>query len=188
MPFDDLETKRLLLKKLAYDDATQIQQKFPHWDIVKYLDNRAVPWPYPDDGAEYFINKVALPTIQAGKAWLWSIRAKIHPDELIGVIGLYDKQDNNRGFWLSLEHQGQGLMREACEKVTNYWFHTLEQPILRTQKASINQRSKRISLAQGARLLRVEEKEYVSGKYDCEFWEITRDEWDNRNAILDIGD
>ncbi|MDC9595532.1 GNAT family N-acetyltransferase [Xenorhabdus anantnagensis] len=180
MPFDDLETKRLLLKKLAYDDAIQIQQKFPHWDIVKYLDSRAVSWPYPDDGADYFVKKVALPAIQSGKAWIWSIRVKKQPDELIGVIGLYDKQDNNRGFWLSLEYQGQGLMREACEKVTDYWFHVLGQSVLRTQKASINQGSKKISLSQGAKLIKVEEKEYVSGRHDCEFWEITKDEWCHR--------
>ncbi|MBD2795103.1 GNAT family N-acetyltransferase [Xenorhabdus sp. 18] len=182
MPYHDLETKRLLLKKLAYDDATQIQQKFPHWDIVKYLDSHAVPWPYPDNGAEYFVKKVALPAIQSGKSWVWSIRVKKQPDELIGVIGLYDKQDNNRGFWLSLEQQGQGLMREACEKVTDYWFHVLGQTVLRTQKAGINQRSKKISLAQGERLIKVEEKDYVSGKYDCEFWEITKEEWCNRHS------
>ncbi|AOM40370.1 GNAT family N-acetyltransferase [Xenorhabdus hominickii] len=180
MPFNNLETKRLLLKKLVCNDTVQIQQKFPHWDIVKYLDSSAVPWPYPDDGAEYFVNNIALPTIQAGKAWIWSIRLKTHPDELIGIIGLYDKQDNNRGFWLSPEYQGQGLMREACEKVTDYWFHTLGKSVLTTQKASINQRSQRVSLRQGARLTRVEEKEYVSGKYNCEFWEIAKDEWCNR--------
>ncbi|MBC8950169.1 GNAT family N-acetyltransferase [Xenorhabdus sp. TS4] len=183
MPYDNLETKRLLLKKLAYDDAIQIQQKFPHWHVVKYLDSSAVPWPYPDDGAEYFVKNVAFPAIQSGKGWLWSIRVKKHPDELIGMIGLHDRQDNNRGFWLSLEHQGQGLMREACEKVTDYWFHVLGKSVLRTQKASINYGSKKISIAQGERLIKVEEKEYVSGKYDCEFWEITREEWCNRHVL-----
>ncbi|MDE1497371.1 hypothetical protein KKJ25_21360, partial [Xenorhabdus bovienii] len=43
MPFDNLETERLLLRKLAYDDATQIQQKFPHWEVVKYLDSLDSP-------------------------------------------------------------------------------------------------------------------------------------------------
>ncbi|KMJ45596.1 acetyltransferase [Xenorhabdus khoisanae] len=184
MAIDDLETERLLLKKLVHNDAPQIQQKFPHWDIVKYLDGSAVPWPYPADGAEYFVNKIALPAMQSGKARLWSIRIKEHPDELIGVIGLYDKQDNNRGFWLSLDYQGQGLMREACERVTDYWFHTLGQSVLRTQKASMNQRSKNISLAQGERLIRTEKKQYVSGTYNCEFWEITREEWCNRHSLF----
>ncbi|PHM45755.1 acetyltransferase [Xenorhabdus mauleonii] len=182
MPFDNLETKRLLLKKLAYNDAPQIQQKFPHWEIVKYLDSGAVPWPYPDNGAEYFVNNVAFPAIQSGKAWIWSIRVKDNPDALIGVIGLYDKQDNNRGFWLSLEYQGQGFMREACEKVTDYWFNILGKPVLRAQKASINQGSQRISLAQGARKINAKEKEYVSGKYDSEIWEITKEEWLKRNT------
>ncbi|MBD2793454.1 GNAT family N-acetyltransferase [Xenorhabdus szentirmaii] len=184
MPFDNLETERLLLKKIASDDAPQIQQKFPHWEIVKYLDSNAVPWPYPDDAAEYFVNNIAHPAIQSGKAWIWSIRMKNNPDELIGVIGLYDNPNNNRGFWLSFEYQGQGLMREACEKVTDYWFHILDQPVLRTQKASINQSSKKISSEQGARIIKVEKKRYVSGTYDNETWEITREEWLNRNHPL----
>ncbi|MDX8000036.1 GNAT family N-acetyltransferase [Xenorhabdus sp. Reich] len=182
MPFDDLETEKLLLKKIASEDAVQIQQTFPHWDIVKYLDSHSVPWPYPDDGGEYFVNMIALPAIQEGKAWIWSIRIKNKPNELIGVIGLYDKPNNNRGFWLSLEYQGQGLMSEACEKVTDYWFNTLGQSVLRTQKASMNKRSKKISLSQNARLINVTKKEYVSGTYANELWEITKDEWNSRNA------
>ncbi|MDX7988120.1 GNAT family N-acetyltransferase [Xenorhabdus sp. 12] len=181
MHFENLETKRLLLKKLAYDDAPHIQQKFPHWEIVKYLDSNAVPWPYPADGAEHFVNNVAYPAMQSGKAWIWSMRLKNNPDEFIGIIGLYDKPNNNRGFWLSLEYQGQGFMREACEKVTDYWFNTLNMPVLRTPKACINQGSRKISLIQGARIIKVEEKEYVSGTYDSETWEITKEEWLKRN-------
>jgi [ribosomal protein S5]-alanine N-acetyltransferase len=45
-----LETRRLLLRPLALEDAEQIQRIFPHWDVVRYLADR-VPWPYPDDGA-----------------------------------------------------------------------------------------------------------------------------------------
>jgi hypothetical protein len=43
-------TERLLLRPLEIGDAAQIQELFPHWEIVRYLLNR-VPWPYPPDGA-----------------------------------------------------------------------------------------------------------------------------------------
>ena len=43
-------TERLILRPLEVADATQIQELFPHWEIVRFLMNR-VPWPYPPDGA-----------------------------------------------------------------------------------------------------------------------------------------
>ncbi|MEX0446140.1 GNAT family N-acetyltransferase [Xenorhabdus sp. SGI246] len=183
MSFNDLETKRLLLKKLAYDDASQIQQKFPHWDIVKYLDSHSVPWPYPDNGGQYFVNNIAMPAIQDQKAYIWSLRIKTNPNELIGIIGLYNKHDNNRGFWLSLEYQGRGLMREACERVTSYWFNELGNTVLRVSKAKVNDNSRKISLAEGMKVIRTETKEYVSGKYDCEIWELTKEDWCNRQRL-----
>ncbi len=85
--------------------------------------------------------------------------------------------DNNRGFWMAPEYQGQGFMREASIAATNYWFNTLNKLVLRAPKAAINYRSQRISASSGMRLIRTEKKEYVSGLLDSELWEITRDEW-----------
>ena len=61
MPRDG-ETERLILCPLRLADAQQIQNLFPHWEIVRYLLNR-VPWPYPDDGAARYVRDVALPAI-----------------------------------------------------------------------------------------------------------------------------
>ena len=49
----------------------------------------------------------------------------------MGVICLYDVEDNNRGFWLAPEFQGKGYMREASIAATDYWFNTLNKPVLR---------------------------------------------------------
>lgn len=54
--------------------------------------------------------------------------------------------------------------------------------MLRAPKATFNSRSKRISDSSGMRLIRTEEKEYVSGLLDSELWEITRDEWNARQV------
>lgn len=37
----------------------------------------------------------------------------------MGLICLYDVEDNNRGFWLAPEHQGQDFMREASIAATD---------------------------------------------------------------------
>lgn len=177
-----LTTERLLLKPLVAEDAVQIQQLYPRWEIVRYMV-ASVPWPYPDNGAENYVNQIALPDMAKGIAWFWTIRNRETPDSLMGLICLYDVEDNNRGFWLAPEYQRQGYMREASIAATNYWFNTLNKTVLRAPKAALNSRSQRISTRSGMRLIRTEPKEYVSGVLDAELWEITRDEWNARHSL-----
>jgi len=128
----ELQTKRLLLRPLDLADAPQTQLLFPHWEIVRFLRN-VVPWPYPPDGARNYYENVALPAIARGDEWHWNLRLKTAPDQLIGSIGLFKGENDNRGFWLGLPWQGQGLMTEATEAVTGYWFNVLKFSALRVQ-------------------------------------------------------
>jgi ribosomal-protein-alanine N-acetyltransferase len=86
-------------------------------------------------------------------------------------------EQNNRGFWLGLAWQGQGLMSEACVWACDFWFETLHFPVLRASKAAANLGSRRISEKQGMRLVGVEVKDYVCGRLPSETWEITAEEW-----------
>jgi RimJ/RimL family protein N-acetyltransferase len=181
MQIPTLITERLWLKPLVAEDAPQIQKLYPHWEIVRYMV-ASVPWPYPDNGAENYVNNVALPDMAKGIAWFWTIRRREAPDDLMGLICLYDVEDNNRGFWLAPEYQRQGYMREASTVVTDYWFNTLNKPLLRAPKAALNSRSQLISASSGMRLIRTGKQEYVSGLLDSELWEITRDEWNARQV------
>ena len=88
----------------------------------------------------------------------------------------------NRGFWIAPEFQGRGLMTEACEAVTAFWFEVLGMPVLRAPKAVANVGSRRISEKSGMRVVRVEEREYVSGRLLSEIWEITAAEWRERSV------
>src|ERR687898_179158 len=94
-----ITTPRLILRPLELSDADAVQELFPRWEIVQFLASH-VPWPYPADGALRFIRDNALPAIREGVEWHWSIRPKVVPDQLIGVISLADTPDDNRGFWL----------------------------------------------------------------------------------------
>src|SRR5271166_4894330 len=171
-----LETSRLLLRPLEISDANEIQKLFPHWEIVRYLANK-VPWPYPPDGAYRFCRDSALPAMERGTQWHWTLSLKSNPAELIGSISLMADQQDNRGFWLGLPWQGQGLVSEACESATDYWFDELQFSVLRTSKAIANAASRRISEKQGMRIIASEEREYVSGRFPAETWEITSEEW-----------
>lgn len=171
-----LETPRLMLEPLQSGDARQIQQIFPRWEIVRHLTN-AVPWPYPADGANFFVDKVALPAMAAGAAWHWSLRHRSAPENVIGLISLRAGEEDNRGFWLVPEWQGQGLMSEACAVVTDFWFQTLNQPRLRVPKAMDNLASCRISERSGMRLIDTFNKAFVGGEMLAGNWEMTREEW-----------
>jgi ribosomal-protein-alanine N-acetyltransferase len=177
----ELETKRLILRPFELADAEQIQVLFPHWEIVRYLTNR-VSWPYPPDGALTHFRDVVLPAVERGDQWQWTLRLKTSPDLVIGSIGLMTSSDNNRGFWIGLPWQGQGLMTEAVEAVTDYWFETLRHPVLRVPKAIPNIASRRISEKQGMRIVAVEDRDYVSGRFPTEIWEITAEEWRARRS------
>ncbi|SDS99488.1 Protein N-acetyltransferase, RimJ/RimL family [Pseudomonas sp. Z003-0.4C(8344-21)] len=175
-----LYTERLILRPLELADAEAVQRQFAHWEVVRYL-NAAVPWPYPDDGALTYVRDVALPAVAAGTEWHWSIRLKTAPEQLIGSISLMDQTDNHRGFWLAPAWQGQGLMSEASATVTDYWFRTLERPLMRVPKAAPNMGSRRLSERAGMRLIRSDEDDFVGGRFAREIWEITREEWLDRH-------
>ena len=170
------QTARLVLKPLALEDAEQIQAVFPQWEIVRYLKN-IVPWPYPPDGALTYIRDRALPAIARGEQWSWTLRLKSAPDAIIGNVGLLDRKNDHRGFWLAPAFQGRGLMTEACIWVNDFWFGTLGKPVLRVSKAVPNRASIRVSERMGMRLVGHGEKDYVSGRFPSEIYEITAEEW-----------
>ena len=170
------ETKRLILRPLEIADAAQIQELFPHWEIVRYLRN-VIPWPYPADGALQFVRDMALPAMERGEQWVWTLRLKTAPERVVGLINLQRGDHDNRGFWLGLAWHGKGLMSEACVWVNDFWFETLGFSVLRVAKARDNTISRRISEKQGMRLVGVEERDYVCGRLPSEDWAITANEW-----------
>lgn len=176
-----LETSRLILRPLELADATQAQMLFPEWEVVRYL-TRAVPWPYPPDGCYTYYRDVTLPAVERGDEWAWTLRLKTNPQQLIGGISLLKSENHNRGFWLGLPWQRQGLMTEACDAVTDYWFNVLKFPVLRVPKAIANGGSRRISEKQGMRVIAREDRDYVSGRWPSEIWEITAEEWHRRRV------
>jgi ribosomal-protein-alanine N-acetyltransferase len=143
---------------------------------VRYLANH-VPWPYPADGAFTYYRDMVLPAMARGDEWHWSLRLKIDPGQLIGSVALMKGDKNNRGFWIGLPWQRQGLMTEAAHAVTSYWFDVLGFQVLRVPKAVVNTASSRLSERSGMRVIATEERDYVSGRLLTEIWEITAEEW-----------
>ena len=179
-----LQTGRLSLRPLQLEDAEGAQSLFPHWEVVKFL-NTQIPWPYPADGALTYFRDVALPAMERGTQWHWTLRLREAPEELIGAINLTSKETHaTRGFWLGLPWHGRGLMTEAASAVNDYCFDVAGFDVLRIPKAVANTTSRRVSEKTGMRVIATEERDYVSGRLLTEIWEITADEWREKRTLL----
>lgn len=77
-------TERLWLKSPIAEDAVQRQKLYPRWKVVRYMA-ASVPWPFPDHSAESYVNNVSLPDMAKRIAWLWTIRCRKTPDDLMGI-------------------------------------------------------------------------------------------------------
>jgi RimJ/RimL family protein N-acetyltransferase len=99
------------------------------------------------------LRDVALPALEGGTAWHWSIRLRSEPQRIIGSAGVMDGDESNRGFWLGAAWQRQGLMSEVSEAITDYWFDVLQRNVLRVFKAIENSGSRRLSEKTGMRVV-----------------------------------
>lgn len=176
-PIRTLETERLWLKPLALSDAPAVQQRFAHWEIVKLLNGK-VPWPYPADGAATFI----AAELQKLDIYNWSLWLNSgQPDEAIGLIALRPKsKDDHRGFWLSQEFWGRGLMTEAANRVLDFAFDECGMIEITLTNAKENVRSGAVKVRQGATLVGEDTVETVSGIRTRQVWRLTAEEWRQR--------
>lgn len=178
------ETERLMIRPLRLTDAPAIQQRFARWDVIKFMGGP--PWPYPADGAERYLRDAALPEMAAGSAGHWALTLKEWGDDQhIGSITLRfkvadEEKGAHRGFWLGEEFQRRGLMTEAANAVTDYWFNVLDRPLMRIFNAKDNMASSRIKQHAGFKLVREGVRTYAAGALPTEIWEVTQDEWQKR--------
>jgi ribosomal-protein-alanine N-acetyltransferase len=177
-PTPVLETERLILRPPRESDMPATQRRFPVWEVVRYL-HAEIPWPYPADGAAQHWTRMAGEMARREKSH-WAITLKGGDDELIGLIVLWADDattHDQRGFWLSHEYWGQGLMTEAANRVTDYALVELGWPHLWLNNAEINVASHRVKEKQGAVIVERTPRRYVYGEGIKITWLLTRDAW-----------
>lgn len=181
--YPSLETDRLLLTPITLKDAEFYQQAFEQWAVVRNMSAR-IPWPFPEQGALFYIKNIAFPAIEEGREWHCSIREKSNPQRVIGEVMLgwfqLGEHVDNRGFWLVPEAWGKGIMTEASTVATHFWFRETQAPLLKALKVIGNNASKRISIKQGMRWMGHTQLQCVSGLQPADIWAITREEWFER--------
>lgn len=124
-PFPILTTERLTLRQLSTDDKESIFALRSDEEINKYLDRQVAT---SIEDAVNFIDKVN-DNINNNNSIYWVITLT-KTKTFAGTIGLFDfSNDNNSceiGYELLPKFQGQGIMKEAAEKVIDYAFQTLQ--------------------------------------------------------------
>jgi [ribosomal protein S5]-alanine N-acetyltransferase len=184
-PTPVLQTERLILRPLELRDAAAIQRLFDDWEVVRDL-HAGIPWPYPADGA--LTNTVeSLGKAARGERSYWAITLKGGEDQLIGRIDLwpFDPETRDmRGFWLGRPYWGRGLMTEAAERVTQYAFEDLGWDELWLCNRDTNAGSHRIKQKQGAEVVDLRPRDYVSGPGVSVTWRLTRQAWLAQRAAL----
>ena len=180
-----IETERLHLRPLTLADAPAIQHHFPHWNIVQHLSAKAIKWPYPADGAQKFLQNIALPAMATREQWYFGITRRDDPaGEVIGVVHLRrDASAGNIGFWLSEDHQGRGYMKEATTALHNHAFEVLGFDKLMIMNAGDNTASRKLREKTGAVLKAVRPADhYLGGSMTQEVWELTSGNWYARDV------
>ena len=124
-PFPVLTTERLTLRQLLHKDAQEIFTLRSDSEINKYLDRQLS---HTIDDARKFITRVTG-NINNNASIYWAITL-IDNNILVGTICLFGFSDENGsceiGYELLTNFQGQGIMKEAAEKVIDYAFNTIK--------------------------------------------------------------
>jgi ribosomal-protein-alanine N-acetyltransferase len=172
-----LTTTRLILRPVTLKDAPAIQAGFASWAVIQNMSPR-VPWPYPDDGAEQWINEHVLPPYEDGSMAIWGITKTEEPDTVIGVITIRDDTGaGHRGFWLAEKHWGQGYMTEAVAAVTKWVFRETHLEELVAYNSALNTGSRRVKIKTGSEFVQSVELLHHNGETASEVWRLTKENW-----------
>lgn len=125
-PFPELETERLLLRRITTADLPELFYFRSDPTILQYLGR---PPARDLDEVSRFLEQIDA-NIRDGEGILWGIVLKDAPAKLVGTICYWNMQKahyrSEMGYLLDPQHWKKGYMREAMLKVLEYGRNTLQ--------------------------------------------------------------
>jgi ribosomal-protein-alanine N-acetyltransferase len=134
-PFPQIETDRLLLRKLKNEDADEIFELRSDENVMKYIGKD--PITSINEAIEFIqlVNNSLITNFGIS----WAITLKENPKKLIGTIGhwrlIKEHYRSEVGYMLSPQFWKKGIMKEALIKVIDYGFNEMK---LHSIEAHIN--------------------------------------------------
>ncbi|KFF17101.1 GNAT family N-acetyltransferase [Flavobacterium hydatis] len=124
-PFPELETERLLLRRVTNEDTNEIIALRSNPETMKYIPR---PLTKTNEQALEHVAQIDS-TIETNEGITWGVTLKGNP-RIIGMIGYYRiKPAHFRaeiGYILLPEHHGKGIIPEAVKTVIDYGFNEMK--------------------------------------------------------------
>lgn len=117
IPWDILETKRLLVRETTLDDIDTLFDLYSHPSITEYMEDLFPLREEIDYQRKYIENIYGLYEIG-----MWSVLLK-DSGQMIGRMGIEYREDSSTvelGFMLGITYQGYGYAFEACTAIIDY--------------------------------------------------------------------
>lgn len=147
--FPEIETSRLLLRKMILSDGPQIFTLQSNQAVMQYIDRELV---LSVPAAEIFINRIN-DSLKANEGITWAITQKDEPQLLIGTIGFWrlikEHYRAEVGYMLDPDQQNKGIMKEALLSVVDFGFNKLELHSIEAHINPANKASQKLLLATG---------------------------------------
>lgn len=124
-PFPNLETERLLLRRLNNNDINEVLELRGNPEVMKY-----VPRPLIKTEEEALAHIALIEDKIVDNIGInWAITLKGSP-KMIGIMGHYKIQSENYrsevGYMILPRYNGKGIVTEALEAVVQYGFEQLQ--------------------------------------------------------------
>ena len=164
-PFKNLETERLLLRRVSIDDLNEILELRGNPETMKFIPRPLVKT--EEDALNHF--KMIDEKIEKNEGINWAITVKGNP-KLIGIIGHYRIQPENHrceiGYMILPQYNGQGIVTEAIKIVLEYGFEDMNMHSIEAVIDPDNIASERVLQKNGfIKEAHILENEYYDGKF-----------------------
>lgn len=164
-PFKNLETERLLLRRVAESDYPEIMELRGNPETMKYIPRPLVT--NKEEALQHF--KMIDDKIESNEGINWAITIKGNP-KLLGIIGHYRLQPENYrceiGYMILPEYNGKGIVTEAIKAVLEYGFDDLQMHSIEAVIDPENIASERVLQKNGfVKEAHFIENEFANGKF-----------------------
>jgi ribosomal-protein-alanine N-acetyltransferase len=133
-PFTPLETERLLLRQITFDDAEDIHVIRSNEAVMEFINR---PLPKSIDDTKELVQRV-YKSFETSDGILWGITLKGDPT-VVGTMAFWRiEKEHHRaeiGYLLRPDFQGKGIMQEALTVALKYAFDTMK---LHSIEANVN--------------------------------------------------
>lgn len=177
--FPPLATERLILRPLMQEDAEAMHRLVNDWEVTRNLS--VVPFPYPRDLADEYIESTRQSLAQGSNYALAITGREGEHEILVGVVGLRvdaPRKVGRLGYWVGRRFWGHGVATEAAGRLARWAFANLDIDLLEASVITDNPASAAVLRRLGFRQVAEGTDKFVArgGEHPVWCFEATRDD------------